>query len=118
MSTQNEIENIIEQITELVVAGPMLPGTVNEQWTVCGKKTCRCANPDKPRRHGPYSQLSFTLGGKSSSIFIKASQLNNAEQYTRRYHEFKELSRRLAQAYVALVREQGFKALSESTHKR
>ena len=51
-------ERTIERITNKVSRlGPMLPGSISEQWNVCGKPDCRCKDPKKPRKHGPYYQL-------------------------------------------------------------
>ena len=108
MKDTETIKAITRKMTELLRGGPILPGTISEQWNVCGKKGCRCRDKVTPRRHGPYSQLSFTLGGKSSSMFIKSTDLVKAQQYTSRYREFKQLFTQLAEAYVAAVRTHGF----------
>ena len=65
-------ERIVEQLTTKIAGlGPMLPGSISEQWNVCGTPRCRCKDPKKPMKHGPYYQLSFTIGGKSSTMFVK-----------------------------------------------
>jgi len=110
MRATDNAEDIAAQIHRLLDEGPMLPGTINPQWTVCGRKGCRCADPDAPRRHGPYHQLSFCLGGKSSSMFVKAKDLGAATECTRRYHRFRALSAQLFKAHVAAVRREGFPA--------
>jgi len=69
-------ERRIKQLKEkLIQLGPMLPGSLSEQWNVCGTPQCRCKDPEKPVKHGPYYQLSFTVGGKSSTMFIKKEDL-------------------------------------------
>ena len=62
------IRQIKDMLSQL---GPVLPGSLSTQWNVCGKPGCRCKDPKKPRKHGPYYQLSFTVDGKSSSLFVK-----------------------------------------------
>ena len=47
----------------------MHPGSLREQYNVCGKAGCRCKDPKKPQKHGPYYQLSYTWRGKSSTPF-------------------------------------------------
>jgi hypothetical protein len=86
----------------------MLPGSISEQWNVCGTPGCRCKDPDEPVRHGPYYQLSFTVGGKSSTMFIKKKDLQEARRCLKRYQEFKVLCSDLLHAYVALTRKTGF----------
>jgi len=91
----------------LAQIGPMLPGGITEQWNVCGKHGCKCKDPDHPKKHGPYFQLSFTVGGKSSSLFVKREQLAAARQCVGNYARFKALTEQLLQARVAWARKGG-----------
>ena len=93
--------------------GPVLPGSISKQWNVCGKPGCRCKDPDRPRRHGPYYQLSFTVAGRSSTMFLKPEELAAARQCLHRYRRFKELTAQLVMAYVAQARRHGLAALTE-----
>lgn len=103
-------ERTIEQLKRrLAELGPVLPGSISEQWNVCGTPGCRCKHPDKPRKHGPYYQLSFTVGGKSSTMFISKEDLPEARRRIRRYQQFKTLNTNLVQANVALARKAGLK---------
>jgi len=103
-------ERNIEQLKgKLVQLGPMLPGSISEQWNVCGTAGCRCKDPDNPKKHGPYYQLSFTVGGKSSTLFIRKEDLPEAKRRLKRYQQFKALCSDLVHAYVALARKNGFK---------
>lgn len=99
------IENLRRKLTQL---GPMLPGSISEQWNVCGTPGCRCKDPDKPVKHGPYYQLSYSLGGKSSSIFLKKKDLAQARRRIKHYQQFKALNTQLVRAYINLVRKTGF----------
>jgi hypothetical protein len=101
---ERKVELIKERMTEI---GPLLPGSLSEQWNVCGTPGCRCKNPGKPVKHGPYYQLSFTIGGKSSTMFIKKDEVPEARRRIQRYRRFKALTTELVQAYLALTRERG-----------
>ena len=102
-------ERRIEQLKrKLGRMGPMLPGSISEQWNVCGTPGCRCKDQDKPVKHGPYYQLSFTVGGKSSTIFIKNEDLAEVHRRLKRYQQFKTLTTELVQASIALARKAGF----------
>jgi hypothetical protein len=102
-------ERIVERLkSRLAGLGPRLPGSISEQWNVCGTPGCRCKDRDKPVKHGPYYQLSFTVGGKSSTMFIKKECLTEARRRLSRYREFKALCTELVRAYVALTRKSGF----------
>jgi hypothetical protein len=103
-SQQARIERIREQMAEL---GPVLPGGISKHWNVCGKPGCRCKHPSRPKKHGPYYQLSFTLGGKSSSMFLRADEVGEARRWVRRYARLKELTQQLLRAHVAWARQGG-----------
>lgn len=87
--------------------GPVLPGSISKQWNVCGSPRCRCKDPKHPRRHGPYYQLSYTLHGKSSTVFVKTGDVAEVRRRIRRYREFKQLCAALVAAYIEELRQQG-----------
>ncbi len=68
MKSKKKIEQLKQKLLNL---GPVLPGSISEQWNVCGTPGCKCKDPKTPQKHGPYYQLSFSVGGRSSSMFIK-----------------------------------------------
>ena len=100
-----QVQRIKKKLVEL---GPFLPGSIREQWNVCGKKSCQCKDPDEPIKHGPYYQLSFSVAGKSSTMFIKKENLAEAKRRVQRYQKYKELCADLTKAQVELVRINGF----------
>ena len=98
---EEETQEIRRRLIDLLNEGPMLPGSIKKQWNVCGMPGCRCKDPDNPRKHGPYFQLSFTLAGKSTSMFVKEEEFDHMVVVTQRYRRFKALSLLLVQSYVA-----------------
>ncbi len=96
--------------TQLVELGPVLPGSLSEQWNVCGTSGCRCKALQNPKKHGPYHQLSFTVGCKSSTLFIKKEDLAEVRRRITRYHQFKALTTDWVHACIALARTQGFRS--------
>ncbi|NQU51913.1 MAG: hypothetical protein HQ522_05195 [Bacteroidetes bacterium] len=103
-------EKTIEKLKkELLQLGPMLPGSISEQYNVCGKAGCKCKRLKEPIKHGPYYQLSFTLAGKSSSLFINKNDLSQAYQMVKNLKQFKQLTIELIKANVACVRKNGLK---------
>ena len=84
---ESQIESIKRQIVRL---GDLRPGSLSEQYNVCGNPNCRCkGNP--PEKHGPYYQLSFTRKGKSGTKFIKKSQLSELKQQLKNYARLRSL---------------------------
>jgi hypothetical protein len=89
---RTEIQRRIERIkSELRTLGPMHPGSISEQYNVCGTPGCRCKDPKKPQKHGPYYQLSYTWRGKSTTCFVRPSQLEAIRQKVENYKRFREL---------------------------
>ena len=98
------IRQIKDALSQL---GPILPGSISTQWNVCGKPGCRCKDPKKPRRHGPYYQLSFTVDGRSSTLFVKKDDLKGLRECGKRYQRFRTLNNELLKAYVQWARNGG-----------
>jgi hypothetical protein len=97
---------------QLATLGPVLPGSLSEQWNVCGTPGCRCKAPSHPKKHGPYYQLSFTVAGHSSTLFVPKEAVGEVRRRLKRYQRFKALTTAWVQACLALARQQGFRGAS------
>ena len=74
----------------LAALGDLRPGTLSQQYNVCGKPACRCkARP--PRKHGPYYQVSFTWQGKSQSQFVRREDAPAVRAQLRNYRRLRTL---------------------------
>ena len=81
----------IEQIKEeLCTLGPLRPGTLSQQYNVCGTPGCRC-KADPPERHGPYYQLSYTWQGKSRSESVLKQEVSAVRQRLHNYQRLRVL---------------------------
>lgn len=109
MREEQTLQRIQRQLATL---GPALPGSLSEQWNVCGTPGCRCKAPSNPKKHGPYYQLSFTVAGKSSTLFVQKGDLGEVRRRLKRYQRFKALTTDWVQACLALARRQGFRGAS------
>jgi len=105
-------QSVAEIKRKIEALGPVLPGSISKQWNVCGKPGCRCKHPQQPQRHGPYYQLSFTVRGCSSTLFLKPAELAQARECLRRYRRLKHLYAQLLLAYVAQARRAGVRSLA------
>ena len=105
MSPEQKIQHIINKINRI---GPLLPGSLSEQWNVCVTPGCACKSANNPIKHGPYYQLSFSVKGRSSTMFIKKRYVKEVRRRIGQYQEFKKLIFELVQAYVDLVKSNGF----------
>jgi hypothetical protein len=63
-------ENTPDELKALLDLDPLHPGSLSRQYNVCEKIACRCKDPAKPRRHGPYYQVSYVHLGHSTSRFV------------------------------------------------
>jgi hypothetical protein len=90
--TLHQLEQRIKQIKRsLAELGPMHPGSLSEQYNVCGTPGCHCKDPKHSRRHGPYYQLSYTWRGKSSSRFVRPQRVAEMRRKVANYKCFREL---------------------------
>ena len=86
-------EQRIEQIkAKLAAVGLMRPGSLSKQSNVCGKAGCRCKDPLRPQKHGPYYQLSYVHQGKSTTQFIRPFLLPEVKQQLSNYKTFRRLT--------------------------
>ena len=115
MSATASIQHLEQRIqrikAELVILGEMRPGSLSQQYNVCGKPNCRCKDPQNPQRHGPYCQLSWVYQGKSTTQFIRRPLLPQVRAQIATYNKFRKLTDewvrlalRLAQAKLLVAR--------------
>jgi hypothetical protein len=88
------LETEIEAIKrELVSLGDLRPGSLSQQYNVCGNPSCRCKG-DPPRKHGPYYQLSFTRKGRSGTQFVKKAHVATVRKQMKNYRRLHNLVNR------------------------
>ena len=85
---------ILHLKTQLQQQGAMRPGSLSRQYNVCGKPGCRCKDPKRPRRHGPYYQLNYAYRGKKTSQFIRREILAQVRTELANYKQFRRLTER------------------------
>ena len=97
---QSQIEKRIERIKgELLVLGPMRSGSLSRQYAACQKPGCACMDPIKPKKHGPFYQLSYSHDGKSTTRFIRPGYVTTIKKELAAYKRF----RKLTQDWLALA---------------
>jgi hypothetical protein len=87
---------------QLLALGPIHPGSLSEQYNVCGRASCACKDPKHPRKHGPYVQLSYTWGGKSTSRFVRPEREPILREKIENYRRFRELTTEWVDVAMAL----------------
>ena len=89
--------------SELAELGPLRPGTLSQQYNVCGTPGCRCKD-DPPEKHGPYYQLSYTWHGRSRTEFVRAEDLPRLRQQLRNYERLRALIDHWVDSAIELAR--------------
>lgn len=90
---------------KLALIGEMRPGSISEQLTVCGNSSCRCADPKRPRKHGPYYHLSYVHQGKSTTQFIQKESVGTVRSQLANYKNFKALTTEWVDIALTLAKE-------------
>lgn len=92
MNRIKQIEKQIQEIKdELMDLGELRPGSLSQQYNVCGKASCRCKDSENPRKHGPYYQVSYGRKGKSSSTFVRAEEVAAIKKQLANYKRLMQL---------------------------
>lgn len=99
---EKEIEAIKQELLEL---GPMHPGSISRQYQVCGNPACRCMDPEKPQKHGPYHKLAYVHRGKQVCRFVRAACVDDLKPRLAAYKTFRALTNK----WIALSIQQGMR---------
>ncbi len=88
---QAKIEKIKQALVNL---GEITPGSLSKQYNICGNPRCRCKDPDNPKKHGPYYNLSYTWNGKGRTEFVRKERLAEVREQIKNYKTMKELTKK------------------------
>jgi hypothetical protein len=101
--TAQQLQQRIRAIQgELAALGPIHPGSLSQQYNVCGNPDCRCKDPKRPQKHGPYYQLSYTWRGRSTTRFVRPPQVEAMRKKLAAYKRLRELTAAWVDAAMAL----------------
>jgi len=104
MERRQVLETKIEKIKARIAAlGELRPGSLSQQYNVCGTAGCRC-KADPPQKHGPYHQVSFTHRGRSSSQFVRREDVARVKRQLRNYERLRSLIDEWIDASIELAR--------------
>ena len=103
MTSTIRIEHLEQQIqrikNNLLALGPLHPGSLSRQYTACGKAGCRCQDPTRPRRHGPYYKVSYVYRGRFTTRFVPRQEAGAVRGELANYKRM----RKLIEAWVGLA---------------
>ena len=88
-SHQAEAEKIAAELAAIASSGMVLPGSITQRRTRCGRRNCGC-HADPPRLHGPYWQWTRKVAAKTICRWLSADQHRDYQAWIdndRRLHE-------------------------------
>ena len=103
--SEKKLVRTIEKIKrDIVLLGPLRPGSMYESHSVCGKPGCHCSRETNPVKHGPYHYLSYTFGGRSFTEFIPREEVKKVKKEVKNYNKLMDLVRMLIESSIEQAR--------------
>lgn len=93
---RTQARQIATELARLARSGDVLPGTITERHTRCGKPTCACHN-DPPRLHGPYRHWTRKIANKTIGRYLTQHQAQQAQRWIDNDRRIRELLTQLEQ---------------------
>jgi hypothetical protein len=91
-----EARQIATELARLARSADVLPGTITERRTRCGKPSCACHH-DPPRLHGPYWHWTRKIANKTAGRYLTQHQAHDAQRWIDNDRRIRELLARLEQ---------------------
>jgi hypothetical protein len=79
---------------ELAATGMVLPGSITQRHTRCGRPNCGC-HADPPRLHGPYWQWTRKVAAKTICRWLSTGQHHDYTEWIDNDRRLRELPARL-----------------------
>ena len=89
-----ELAEIANELAVIARSGKVLPGSIGERRTRCGRPNCAC-HKDPPRLHGPYYQWTRKVAAKTVGRWLSAEQAGEYQPYVDNDRRMRELLGRL-----------------------
>ena len=89
-ATQAEAKKIAAELAAIASSGIVLPGSITERRTRCGRPNCGC-HADPPRLHGPYWQWTRKVAAKTICRWLTADQRRDYTEWIDNDRRLREL---------------------------
>jgi hypothetical protein len=93
-SHQAEAEKIAAELAAIAATGMVLPGSITERRTRCGRPSCGC-HADPPRLHGPYWQWTRKVAAKTVCRWLSPEQHHDYQAWIDNDRRLRDLLARL-----------------------
>jgi len=91
---QAEATKIADELAAIARSGRVLPGSLIERRTRCGRSNCGC-HADPPRLHGPYWQWTRKVAARTICRWLSAEQHDDYQAWIANGRRLRELLARL-----------------------
>lgn len=91
MNANKILKNILLLQAELKTITSMRSGSLTQQYNVCGSPGCKCKDPIKPKKHGPYFKLRTKINEKGTTKFVKDQDVVQVTEQLANYKKFNRL---------------------------
>jgi len=102
VSANEQVRQIAQELSKIARQGKLLPGSITERQTYCGRKGCACQG-QPPRPHGPYWQWTRKVSGKTVTRRLSAQQAADYERWIENDRRIRELVGRLEAITIATL---------------
>ena len=99
---QAEAEKIAAELAAIARSGMVLPGSITQRRTRCGRANCGC-HADPPRLHGPYHQWTRKKNGKTATRILTDDQLADYAPWFDNHKRLRELIGELEELSLAVA---------------
>src|SRR5712691_735523 len=93
-SHQAQAEKIAAELAAIARTGMVLPGSITQRRTRCGRANCGC-HADPPRLHGPYWQWTRKIAARTICRWLNAEQNDDYQSWIDNDRRLRELLARL-----------------------
>ena len=93
---REEARQIASELANIARTGDVLPGSITERLTRCGRAGCAC-HGDPPRRHGPYWHWTRKVANKTVGKYLSKDQAQECQRWIENDRRIRELISRLEQ---------------------
>lgn len=97
-----QARQIATELAAIARTGMVLPGSITERRTRCGRPNCAC-HADPPRRHGPYWQWTRKLASRTVCRWLSADQNDDYQPWIDNNRRIRELVTQLEAIGIAAL---------------
>jgi hypothetical protein len=91
---REEARQIAKELAKLARTADVLPGSITERHTRCGRAGCACQQ-DPPRPHGPYWHWTRKVANKTVGKYLSKDQAAECRRWIDNDRRLRELVARL-----------------------